>query len=181
MSDNYGMFGDRHIRWKPDRNVPLLEMNTPEYVIPCDCLLLQTASIITGFYSQKKRIIRRIILLPVQRYNRLIKILDKPPSISGGHVSQLSFSSWNIFFQFKLILMIYGSFASLYNVPSTLMCLKTSRKTLISAKSLNFSPLYSNHNILSKINILLSLEMFGLIDSTVYSGYRFDVDTYLLN
>jgi len=28
-----------------DRNVPLLEMNTPEYVIPGDCLLLQTASI----------------------------------------------------------------------------------------------------------------------------------------
>jgi len=61
LSDNYGVFGDRHIRWKPDRNVPLLEMNTLEYVIPWDCLLLQTASIITGFYSQKKHITRRII------------------------------------------------------------------------------------------------------------------------
>jgi len=46
--------------------------------------MLQTASIITGFYSQKKRIIRRIISLPVQRYNRLLKILDK--SQSGGRV-----------------------------------------------------------------------------------------------
>ena len=125
-----------------------------KYVIPWDCLLLQTASIITGFYSQKKRIIRRIISLPVQRYNRLIKILDKPPI--GGHVSQLSFSSWNIFYQFKLILMIYGSFASLYNVPSTLMCLKTSRKTLISAKSLNFSTVTFEQSRPLWINILLS-------------------------
>ena len=61
----------------------LLEMNTPEYVIPWDCLLLQTASIITGFYSQKKTYHQKNNIVPVRRYNRLLKILDKPPI--GGH------------------------------------------------------------------------------------------------
>jgi len=67
-------------------------------------------------YHQKNDIVTSTMIY------RLIKILDKPPAVM---LSQLSFRSWNIFHQFKLILMIYGSFASLYNVPSTLMCVKT--------------------------------------------------------
>jgi len=48
------------------------------------CYSLGLSLVADCFYSQKKRIIRRIISLPLQRYNRLIKILDKPPS--GGRV-----------------------------------------------------------------------------------------------
>ena len=90
----------------------LLEMNTPEYVIPWDCLLLQTASIITGFYSQKKHITRRIISLPVQRYNRLIKILDKPPN--GGRVIT------TLFQQLKYILSIQTDLDDLWKLRFSL-------------------------------------------------------------
>jgi len=109
------------------RNMLFLE------IVSC-CRLLRLA---TDFYWQKKRIIRRMISLPVQRYTDWQRFLTNHRAAVVS--SQLSFSSWNIFQQFKLILMIYGSFTSLYNVPSTLMCLQTSWKTLISAKSLNFS------------------------------------------
>jgi len=101
-------------------------------IVSCCRLLWLT----TGFYSQKKRIIRRMISLPVQRYNRLIKILDKPPS-SGRVVTTL-------FQQLKYILSIQTDLDDPWKLRFSLqrtkhMCLKTSRKTLISAKSLNFS------------------------------------------
>jgi len=48
------------------------------------------------------------------------------------------------------------------------------QKYVISANSDTITISYFSPN-------LYSLEMCGLIDSTVYSEYRFDVDTYLLN
>ena len=85
----------------------------------CRLLRLSLASLFTEeTYHQKNNIV------PVRRYNRLIKILDKPPN--GGHVVT------TLLQQLKYILSIQADlddlFASLYNVPSTLMCLKTSRK-----------------------------------------------------
>jgi len=134
-------------------------------IVSC-CRLLRLT---TDFYSQMKRIIRSMISLPVQRYNSLIKILDKPPS--GGRVVTTLFQQLKYIpsIIFKLILMIYGSFASLYNVPSTLVCLNTSRKTLISAKSLIFHRYI--RTITSSLNkhSSLALEMCGLIDSAAYT------------
>ena len=81
-------------------------------IVSC-CRLLRLT---TGFYSQKKRIIRRMISLPVQRYNRLIKILDKPSS--GGRVIT------TVFQQLKYIPAIETDLDDLWKLRFSLQCTK---------------------------------------------------------
>ena len=81
------------------------------------CRLLRLT---TDFYSQKKRIIRRMISLPLQLTSttvyRLIKILDKPPS--GGRVVT------TLFQQLKYIPSIQTDLDDLWKLRFSLQCTK---------------------------------------------------------
>jgi len=81
-------------------------------IVSC-CRLLRLT---TDFYSQKKRIIRRMISLPVQRYNRLIKILDKP--LSSGRIVT------TVFQQLKYIPAIQTDLEDLWKLRFSLQCTK---------------------------------------------------------